>query len=313
MRKSVQLSFATGPAPIRVHIAGFLLVALILATVAIWSGINAWNLDKNGIRTIAKVVDVERSSEASAPVFEFTDSLDRYYTVRAGASTDDYPVGSSIPVIYPEGRPLKARVDDRIGLYLLTMITGLMSSAFLLAAGVLVRLRAKFQAKVAARLGKLRISLRGPSGRTTHKEYSSVPVLTWISRIFGAGAVILVGAAIWTGWQSYESASSGVKADGVVVELNRIGGSHRVHVQFEDSQGSLYRAALPDRSNDYLVGDWIPLIYPAGSPQGVQLRSSSMFLSRPGYFALLAFIFTLVTTATRIQLAEIEKARREPG
>ncbi len=310
MKKSFQLSFATGPAPLRVQIAGLSLVALILATVAIWSGVFALNLYNDGIRTTAIVVDLERSGETSYPVLEFTDTLGRTRTVRADVSTGNHVVGSNIPIIYPEGRPLQARLDGKTYLYLVTVITGLMSGAFLLGVGVLLKFRAAFRTRFATKLGKLRVSSTGRGGKTSQKEYSSTPLLTWTSRIFGAGAVLLVGAVIWTGWQSFDFARSGVKAQGVVVELIRHGQSHEVQVQFKDSNGLSYRAVLPDRSNDYLDGDQIPLIYPVGDPRGVRLRSTTLFLAWPGYFALLAFVFTLITTMTRIQLTEIEKSSR---
>ncbi len=310
MKKSAQVSFGTGPAPLRVQIGGFLIVASILAIVALWTGVYAWKLDNNGIRTTGMVVDSERPSEASYPVFEFADSLGRTHTVRAAVSTGDYPVGSVIPVIYAGDRPLTARIDDKARIYAATIISGILSGAFLLGAGVLFRFRAAFRGMFAKRLGKLRVSRSGPDGRRTQSEYSSSPLLTWTGRIFGAGAVLLLGAAVWAGWQSYEFARSGVKAQGVVVELTRLGRNHEVRVQFKDLENISYRAVLPDRSNHYLVGDRIPLIYPAGDPRGVRLRSSSVFLGLPGYFTLLALVFILVRTMTRIQLAEIEKARR---
>lgn len=310
MKKSAQLSLSTGPAPIRVQIAGLSFVALILAIVAIWNGVHAFKLDKDGIRTSGIVVGSEKSSESSYPVFEFADTFGRTHTVRAAVSSGNYLVGSTIPIIYPEDRPLTARVDDKTHLYALTLITGLMSGAFFLAVGALFKFRAAFQGIFAAKLGKLRVSRSGLGGKDTQQEYSSEPLLTWISRIFGTGAVLLACAAIWAGWQSYEFVRSGVETKGLVVELVRRGRNHEVHVQFEDSQGSSYRAGLPDRSNDYLVGDRIPLIYPMGNPRGIRLQSSSVLLGWPGYFTLLAFVFVLVTTMTRIQLAEIEKARR---
>ncbi|MDJ0750505.1 MAG: DUF3592 domain-containing protein [Woeseiaceae bacterium] len=310
MKKSAQVSFGTGPAPLRVQIAGFLIVASILATVALWTGVYAWKLDNNGIRTTGIVVESEKSGKASYPVFEFADSLGRTHTVRAAVSTSDYPVGSAVPVIYPGDRPLTARIDDKTHFYAATMITGILSGAFLLGAGLLFKFRATFRATFSKRLGKLRVSRAGPDGGKTQREYSSSPLLTWIARIFGAGAILLAGAAIWTGWQSYEFARSGVKAQGEVIKLIRLGRNHEVHVQFTDLESSSYRAVLPDRSNHYLVGDRIPLIYPTGYPRGVRLRSSSVYFSLPGYFTLLAFVFILVRTMTRIQLAEIEKARR---
>ena len=310
MKKSAQLSFGTGPAPVRVQIAGFLIVASILGIVALWTGVYAWELDNRGIRTTGMVVDWEEPGEALYPVFEFVDSLGRTHTVRAAASSDDYAIGSAIPIVYPEDRPLAARIDDKTQLYAATVITGILSGAFMLGAGILSRFRATFRTEVSTRLGRLRVSRRGLDGRITHKEYSSIPLLTWVKRIFSAGAVLLVGAAVWTGWQSYEFAVSGVKAQGVVVELIRRGRNYDMQVRFKGPDNTLYRIVLPDRSNHYLDGDRIPLIYPAGHPRGVRLRSSSLFFSSPGYFTLLALVFIVVRTLARIQLAEIEKARR---
>lgn len=310
MRKSAQVSFETGPAPLRVHLVGFAVVASILATVAVWSGFHAWDLEKHGIRTTGTVVTNERAGDASYPVFEFSDTLGRNHTVRAAVRGGDYPVGSTIPVIYPEDRPLTARIDDRTRLYILTMIAGGLSGVFLIGIAVMLKFRAVVQGMFAARLGRLRVLRRGPDGTVTQTEYSSSPLLTWVGRIFGAGAVLMVAAAVWTGWQSYEFARMGVTAQGTVVDLARLGRSHEVQVQFSDADGTSHRTVLPDRSNDYLVGDAIALVYPVGHPRDVRLRSSSVFIGWPGYFTILAFVFLLIRIVMRIQLAEIEKARR---
>lgn len=310
MKKSASVSFETGPAPPRVHIAGFAIVATVLAIVAIWSGVDAWNLDNTGIRTTGRVVEHEGSGDASYPVFEFSDALGRSHAVRAAISAGNYPVGSEIPVIYPEDRPLTARIDDRIGLYFWTVFAGILCSVFLAGMWLIVKFRANFQAIFAARVGKLRVSRRGPSGTTTHTERSSSPLLTWIGRILGAGAVLWVVAAIWAGWQGFEFMRSGVTTQGVVVELVRIGRRHQVHVQFKDVDSELHRIVLPDKSNDYLVGDSIGLIYPNRYPRDVRVRSWSVFFGWSGYFTILAFVFILTRVAIRIQLTEIEKAGR---
>ena len=312
MRKSVQVSFETGPAPLRVQIAGFAIVALILAIVAIWNGFHTRELDKHGIRTNATVVANERAGDGSYPVFRFSDTLGRDHTVRAAASVGDYPVGSTIPVIYPEARPLKARVNDRIRLYTVTIITGTLSGAFLIGIAVMIRFRAIVQGMFATSLGKLRVSRRGTDGAVTKTEYSSSPLLTWVSRIFGAGAVLMVLAAAWTGWQSYESARTGVTARGTVVGLVRLGRRHELQVHFTDADGLSHRAVLPHLSNDYLIGDAIALIYPAGDPGEVRLRSLSASIGLPAYFTILAVLFFLVRFIARVQLAEIGSMRR-PG
>lgn len=310
MRKSAQVSFETGPAPPRVHLAGFAIVASILALVAVWSGFHAWDLNKHGIRTTGVVVASERAGDASYPVFEFSDTLGRDHTVRAAVSVGDYPVGSTISVIYPEDRPLKARIDDRIRLYTLTMIAGVVSGAFLIGIAVMLKLQPVVQRMFAARLGKLRVSRLGPNGKVTRKENSSSPLLTWVGRIFGAGAVLMATAAVWTGWQSYQFTRLGITAQGTVVDLARLGRIHEVQVEFSDVDGTSHRLVLPDRSNDYLVGDAIALVYPVGHPRDVRLRSLSVFIGLPGYFTILAFVFLLVRISMRIQLAEIEKAHR---
>jgi hypothetical protein len=310
MRKSAQISFESGPAPLRVHLAGFAIVASILAIVAIWSGIYTWELETRGIRTTGTVVANEGGDDASYPVFEFSDTQGRVHTVSAAVGGGDHQVGSSIPVIYPKDRPLRARVDDRYHLYATTAITGGLCVVFVIGIVILLQFRTVIEGTFETKLGTLRALRSGPNGKVTWSERSSLPLLTWVRRIFGIGAMLMVAAAFWTAWQKYEFARSAETTQGTVVGLARTGRSYEVQVLFSDAGNTSYLVVLPDRSNDYLVGDAISLVYPLGQPRDVRRRSLSVYIDLPVYLMTLAVVLLLVWISTRIQLAEIGRARR---
>ena len=313
MKRSASISFGTGPAPLRVQIAGFAIVALITGTIAVWTGLQSWKLDKTGIRTTGVVVETAPTENTFYPVFEFTDTMDRRHTVRARVSNSNYPVGSTVPVLYPEDRPLRAQIDSRGSLYFATIITGALCIAFLLGMFALARFRRVFQGIFASRVGKLRIARKRVDGKVTRKEYSSVPLLTWVSRISGVVILLLLVGVAWTAWNSYRFVSTAIEVEGIVVGLVLDGGSYKPQVDFASTNGTSHSVVLPDKSADYLAGHSITVLYPPGDPSSARLPKWHLLFGWTLYFGLLTLVFLAVRTMTRIQLSEITKANDRRG
>lgn len=313
MKRSASISFGTGPAPPRVQLVGFGIVALITGTIAVWAGIDSWELERTGIRTTGVVVATVPAENSFYPVFEFTDTQERRHTVRARVSGNDFPVGSTVQLIYPEDRPLRARIYDRPKLYFVTIVTGILSAAFLFGMFVIVRFRSVFQGIFAARVGKLTVTRKRTDGTATHREYRSSPFLTWVSRISTVVIVLMLIGVGWTAWHGYQLASTGVEAQGTVTALAPYSGSYRLQVEFSDVGGTIHNVVLPDQTADYLVGYPITVIYPPGNPSGARLPKWAAIYGWTIYFGLLNLVFLAVRTMTRIQLREIAKRNDRRG
>ena len=122
--------FATKPLPPKPTAIGLGLVGLILLLAAGWLAHSTYQLEQSGVHTEAVVVKLERSGGSYFPVFEFRDVQGRDHTVRSNTSSKDYFEGDAIPILYDPERPLGARVDRPLMLYLLPGILGLIGTLF---------------------------------------------------------------------------------------------------------------------------------------------------------------------------------------
>lgn len=305
MKRSIQLSFGTGPAPPRVQIIGLSLVALITGFFAVWTGHRAYDLEQNGVRTIAKIETLAKNDDTAYPVFSFVDNRGRQHTVRAKVTSNDYSVGDTINILYRPSRPLDARIDAWWSLYFAPMLLGVLSFAFFTGAGIFVKYRAHFDSAAKARRGKLITTRVNPDGSVVQSTRSSAPLLKWTGRIFGFAAVVAFCAAGWAGWKSYELARDGVETHGVVTSITREGASYRPSFEFTDSSGETRVVASNQTSNEYLVGDELSVIYFAGDPKAARFKNTSLFIAYPAYFGSLGLLFSLIWFMTRYQLRHI--------
>lgn len=305
MRRSIQFSFETGPAPPGVQMIGLGLVAFVTGLFALWTGFRAYDLEHSGVQTTGTVVALEQSDDVVYPVFSFTDSNGREHTARAKVSNDDYAVGDELRVLYRPGKPLDARLDAWWSLYFAPVLLCILSMAFLIGAAVFAKFKPQLEAGIKARGGRLVTTRVNPDGSVVSSTRSSVPLLTWTSRIFGFAAVVAVGAAGWGSWNSYEFARDGVETRGIVTGLVRVGASHRPSFQFTDSMGETRLVESSQTSNDYLVGDALRIIYLPDDPQTARIKSATVFFSLPAYFGALGLLFALIALVTRMQLRSI--------
>jgi hypothetical protein len=122
--------FATKSLPPKPTAVALGLVGLALLIVAGLLARSTYELEQSGIRTEAVVIKLERSGGSYFPVFEFRDVKGREHRVRSNTSSKDYLEGDAIPILYDPDKPLDARVDRPLMLYLLPGILGLIGTLF---------------------------------------------------------------------------------------------------------------------------------------------------------------------------------------
>lgn len=304
-KRSLSLSFATGPASPRAQVIGLSLVAIILMLLAGWTGFHSFDLDRNGIRTVGIVIEFEHSKESRYPVFSFADAQGRRHAVRAQSTTDEYAIGDSLSVLYPATRPLDAGIDTPRQLYFIPVLLGGLSIVFFAGASLAYRFKNLLTAIFTARRGQLTITKRSSDGSITQSTRSSLPLLKWTARVVGTLGLFFFGVAIWFGWNNYELAREGVKTQGTVTKLVRSGRNHRPWFEFIDGAGETRLVKSINATNEFLVGDQLPIIYPPNDPHAARIIGQSTYLSMPGYFGFLGTLFLLVTVFVRSHLSNL--------
>jgi len=305
MKRSIKLGFETGPAPPRVQIIGLGFVALVTGFFAVWTGYRAYDLERNGVQTTGTVVALAQNDDTVYPVFSFTDNEGRRHTVRAKVTNDDYTVGDKANILYRPSKPLDARIDAWWSLYFASFLLSVLSIGFFIGTSIFVKFKAHFDSEFKARRGKLLVTRTNPDGSVVQSTRSSMPLLTWVGRIFGFAAIVAFCAAGWVGWQSYKLARDGVETRGVVTMLTRVGASHRPWFEFTDSSGETQIVESNQTSNNYLVGDELRVIYFTDDPQKARIKNNSLFISFPAYLGVLGMLFSLIGFVTRYQLRSL--------
>ena len=314
MKRSIQFSFATGPASPRAQVIGLSLAAIITALIALWTGMGAHDLEQNGARAVGTVISLREGEEEVYPVFSFTDTEGRQHVIRANVSSNNYAVGDRLNIVYPPSTPLNASIDSFWSLYFFPVLFGILSVGLLTGAGLIAKYRHVFQADYIQRRGKLETVRQNPDGTTTRSTRSSLPLLKWTARIFGTISVLCFCAAGWTAWQSYSLTQNGVETRASVVRLVRTGSSHRPIFEFVDTSGETQVVESHLTTNNYLVGDALPVIYLPEEPQGARIYEILSLLGTPAYFCIVGTLCLLVTLIVRSQLRSLGTplAKQEP-
>ena len=305
MKRSIQFQFESGPAPPKIHILGLSFVAIVTGIFALWTGYRAYDLQHHSAQTTGTVIELERSDEKIYPLFEFTDDEGRVHTVRANMSDDRFAVGESVDVVFRPDKPLAARINNWRSLYFFPTLLGILSIAFTIGTALFIRFRGFVENASKARSGELVMTRTRADGTVEQTVRSSVPLLTWIHRLFAAAALLAFAATGWAGWQSLNLAHVGIETSGVITELQRVGAKHRPTFQFTDASGVERVINSGNKTNDYLVGDSVPVIYYADKPEEAKIKKLSLFLSWPAYFGWLGFLFSWIWYATGYQLKAI--------
>ena len=140
MRLTRRYEFRSKPLPPKPTAVGLGIVGTILLAVAAAVALSTYKLKQTGVRATATVVELERSEGSYFPVFAFEDSEGRRHAVRSNTSSKSYLEGDTVAILYPPGRPLDARIDNAVMLYLLPGIFLLLGVGFL--GGTLLVLKA---------------------------------------------------------------------------------------------------------------------------------------------------------------------------
>ena len=301
MKRSVQTSFQTGPAPPKVQMIGLGLVAIVLSGASIWTALLAVDLERNGVQAVAQITALEGKANDVYPVFDFSDVQGRQHSVRAAFSFGDYAIGDTLAILYPADAPLKARVNTWVSLYFLPTIFGVMSVLFFAAAAVFFRFRPFFEAHSAKHRGKMVTETVRPDGSVIRTLRSSEPLLKGVGVAFGLASLVFFSAALWACWHSIEMARLGAETPGTVTKLVRTGNSHRLWFEFTDSDGASHTQEATQSSNDYLVGDAVQIRYFPTDPRSARIDRPAMYLMLPAYFGGLGSLCILITIVVRHQ------------
>lgn len=172
--------------------------ASILLVVTIFAARVAHEFDTTGERVQGEVIRfIDYPDGTYRAVFRFPDAHGQIYeaTDSITSSGKRFEIGEKVSIVYDGDDPSSASEDSAILLYLLPLITGVMSILFFGGAALVWRLRARFQKDYEARRGKTIVTTVNSDGSVTQTTHSSVPVFRWTGFFLASlGIVAWLGA-----------------------------------------------------------------------------------------------------------------------
>lgn len=121
------------------------------------------------------------------------------------------------------------------------------------------------------------------------------------------GLLLLVSAAL-VAKSTYELEQTGIRTQGVVVQLERSGDSHYPVFKFRDVKGRVHTIRSNVSAKTYFKGDAVPILYDPDSPLDAEVDEFLMLYLMPGILGLLGILFLFGMFMVAIMLPFFEKA-----
>lgn len=132
------------PFPVEKIVAGvFFLVSLITLSVAVLTGLHAWNASDDEVSAAGRVVDLVTRKDSEGNEFFYprveyslSDGTPKLVQLREGSWPAAYEKGDAVTILYDRNDPSRARIDSTSGSverWIWTIITGVIGLAFTVA------------------------------------------------------------------------------------------------------------------------------------------------------------------------------------